>query len=504
MRVCPRTTACGSRLILSKETRGERADRNTASDSQMSRVHWIAALAACFLLAPGADAQGFGSMGKKKITLHRKLPPVIHFTGTSFSVKASAHDPKNTDVAGSLKDLLETELLKDNDKLKTDSVSPELLVTCTVISFEMPPPQPFTRTEVELDKGKQIEQPVKYNKITGLLEVAYQAKDPRTGKSLDADNIEAKYSEDFEAGANQQGGKSLGTKMIDPFKRAAGKKTENSSGPPTATELRELLIHDAVHEIASRITTTDEPVEVMLAQGKLDKANKIAENGLWTRYLEELEQMTPLSPPKDDAYRLYNIGVAYEALAYQSEDREAARKFLQEAAINYGKAVDEKPDEKYFLEPQKRIETAMSYYRRLEEQRKSASIRARRLPQSPAVQPPRQQKAPPPNPRRRVQASQLPRRLQPLRRERPPERARRRPLHPLRLLSRMSKSSKCSKAGVDQESIISTIHDAPVVNLDLSPDGQIALAGGGVKGKIVAAMRARSKLPNKKSASGSN
>ena len=42
---------------------------------------------------------------------------------------------------------------------------------------------------------------------------------------------------------------------------------------------------------------------------------------------------------------------------------------------------------------------------------------------------------------------------------------------------------------------------AQVVNFDLTPDGQIALAGGGVKGKIVAAMRARAKLPNRRAAS---
>jgi hypothetical protein len=485
---------------MGTEVREDQQAATPPIDPHMRRLHFILALAVCCLLAPCAHAQGFGNMGKKKIVLHRKLPPIIHFTGGTFTAKVTARDPKNADVAGSLKDLLETELLKNNEKLKTDNTSPELLITCAITIFDIPPPQPFTRTEVVLEKGKQIEQPIKYNKITGSLEVSYQAKDARTGKALDADNISAKYSEDYEAGANQQGGKSLGTKMIDPFKRAAGKKTENSSGPPSPAELREQLIHEAVHQIASRITVTDELVEIMLAQGKLDKPNKIAENGLWTRYLEELEQMTPLSTPKDDAYRLYNIGVAYEALAYQSEDREAAKKFLQESAIHYGKAVDAKPEEKYFLEPQKRIETAMAYYRKLEEQKKplSASTSASTTPAtgsattSPKTTKGSSAKSTTSSATKSVATST------------PPPTTSSKPTAPPAAAVTNDQIIKMFKAGVDEESIISTIHDAPVAAFDLTPDGVIALANGGVKGKIVAAMRARAKLPNKHSAAGSN
>jgi len=55
-----------------------------------------------------------------------------------------------------------------------------------------------------------------------------------------------------------------------------------------------------------------------------------------------------MSKKEEDAYRLYNIGVANEALGYAAEDPKSAMKFLDEAAINYGKAVDDKPSEKVF------------------------------------------------------------------------------------------------------------------------------------------------------------
>ena len=49
------------------------------------------------------------------------------------------------------------------------------------------------------------------------------------------------------------------------------------------------------------------------------------------------------------------------------------------------------------------------------------------------------------------------------------------------------------KGGVDEENIIATIRQAPAVQFDLSPDGQIELAKNGVKGKTVTAMRERAR-----------
>lgn len=454
-------------------------------------------------------------MGKKKIVLKRKLPPVIQFAGTTFTVKVTARDARWADLAGKMKDLLETELLKNNDKLRSESNSQELVINCVVTNFSTPDPAPFTRNEVVMQKGKQLEQPVQYKKITGALEVSYQARDPKAGRALDADNVLSSYSEDFEAGTNQQAGKSIGTKVADPFKRLAGKKTEDSSGPPTPTELRENLIHKAIHEIASRITPTTEQVEVMLAQGKLDKDNKEAEKGLWSRYLENLERTPPFPNVKDDAYRLYNIGVAYEALAYQTEDRKAAKGFLQDAAINYGKAVDAKPEEKYFLEPQKRIETAMAYYRKLESAPKAlaaANASSSELPAPAAAKP---SKTPTKkaggksaggngtgsggtspggssgNGNGASSAAEANGKIPAT------------PSKPSAPALTNDQIIKMVKGGVDEDSVIATIHDAPVVQFDLTPDGQIQLTGGGVKAKILAAMRQRAKLPNRKSSGGS-
>jgi hypothetical protein len=59
-----------------------------------------------------------------------------------------------------------------------------------------------------------------------------------------------------------------------------------------------------------------------------------------------------------------------------------------------------------------------------------------------------------------------------------------------------------AKAGVDDDNIIATIREAKAVEFDLTPDGQVQLATGGVKGKILAAMRQRAKLGSRRSPGG--
>jgi len=44
-------------------------------------------------------------------------------------------------------------------------------------------------------------------------------------------------------------------------------------------------------------------------------------------------------------------------------------------------------------------------------------------------------------------------------------------------------------AHLDEKNILDTIQNAPAVNFDLSPKGQIALSKGGVNGNIIMAMK---------------
>jgi hypothetical protein len=171
---------------------------------------------------------------------------------------------------------------------------------------------------------------------------------------------------------------------------------------------------------------------------------------LWTRALEQLESMTPFPQPDADAYRIYELGVVNEALGYKAEDFTSARKYLQEASIDYGKAIDAKPSEKYFLGPQTRIDTALAHYKTLGEQVAATQQKASVAAAAAAAGP-------------------------------PPD-----------ALSNADIIAMVS-AKLDLANIIDTIKTATAVNFDLSAKGQIDLAKGGVNGQIIAAMKTKAR-----------
>jgi tetratricopeptide (TPR) repeat protein len=136
--------------------------------------------------------------------------------------------------------------------------------------------------------------------------------------------------------------------------------------PHTAEELVQVLADRMAERIAARLVNTNEKVEVLLGKGgPLDDANRYAVAGQWSRYVEALETMAPFAKPADDSYRLYNIGVGDEALGYKAETPTAAAKYFEQAVIQYRKAGEANPHEKYFIQPVNRIEVALEHYKKL-------------------------------------------------------------------------------------------------------------------------------------------
>jgi Plant specific mitochondrial import receptor subunit TOM20 len=448
-----------------------------------SLVVWVACLsAACFtLFCPSTQAQGFGTP-KKKITLNRKLPPTAHLSGNNFRVEASANGNIQKDVPDDLKTMLEVELQKDDARLSANDRSPDTVITCTVTQYAQPTPTTSTSQQYQL--GSKKPQNVTATRYTGLLTVAYQAKDAHSGRTIDSANVTAKYDDEFDQSGSTH--KGIGGKITGTFGTIAHGKSEADT-PPTAAELKNKLLNDVVKQIASRLVVTDEAVEVLLAQGKLSDYNKLAENARWSDYLEKLETMEPFPSKEDDAYRLYNIGVAYEAMGYTSEDQKAAQKDFQDAAISYGKAADGKPSEKYFVQPQNRIETALVHYKKLQEEPASTSTTTASGSKS-SDTPAKSTKAASTHnasasgSASRTSSSGVAKSLTPVSTPKssgPP--------------MTNEQVIKMVKANVDEANIIDTIRHASTVSFDLSVDGQVNLANNGVKGNILTAMKARAR-----------
>jgi hypothetical protein len=333
-------------------------------------AHAPQAMALLFLLvyAAPSQSQSFGlPLLKSKVTLQRKLPALVQLPGTSVNIQITGHSDA-TDLIQDFKSMLGSELLKDDPRLHLEDRGADSTISCQITAFEHPPST--TSTRPGLQTGKTAAKPITYTRVTGLMRVSFQAHS-RNGKTIGSDNILAKYDQEFDTAGNAVSGGVTGA-FKNGWKRIAGGANSEDMNPPTDAELRTKLLTSAVQQIVVQLVNTRETVEVLLAKGKgMDKGAKDAEAGLWSRALEDWETLPALPKPVDDAYRLYDIGVAYEALAYSSDDLQAATKFLDQASINYGKAIDSNPAEKYFLEPQKRIESALAHYEKLQQQSKA-------------------------------------------------------------------------------------------------------------------------------------
>ena len=454
---------------------------------QPTRLLLGAALVAAQLVPLPAGAQGFGKI-KKKVTLHRKLPAVAHVAGDRISVRVTAEQSKDAELAKTMRDVLETEILK-NEKahLSVDESHPDTLIVCKITSCLTPPPKMVTRSAFN---GKNFSNQ-QFAEVNGSMTVAYEAKDLRSGRLVDSDNVSARYAREFNAQSGTMTAKTLGD-IKKPFsvfhKKSANQADEEPDTAPNQAELQQLLMNRSVKDITARLVDTDENVEVDLARGKLDDANRLADQGLWSRMAEQLETMAPLPRPEGDAYRLYNLGVAYEALGYDAKDSQAAKHFLQQAAINYGKAIDDNQGEKYFLEPQQRIETAMAHYKVLEGRAATTSsppVSQQAAPAAVSGAPPSLPPPPPP------QTPGTPGRASTRR-------------HSSTAATKISQKAgvkplsnddviTLAKAGMDEENLIATIREAAAVNFDMSTQGQVNLLKNGIKGKVLASMRERAR-----------
>lgn len=431
----------------------------------------LTAVACCPMLLTRAQGQGFrgaiykGSQ-KMEATLKRKHPPLVHIMGVAVSVRARSENAVNTPYASQLASELESELCSNDRRLKPEKVNPETIVSCNITrldasgKFEIQKSQERHKTGERQkwnEKKKKYEmEPVyedvivsrNYKVVSGAMNVSYQVTNSKTGAIIDASNIPAVRNR---------------TQYPD------------GNGAPSDDELKQGMMKEVVKQIVHRLTPTIEAVPVLLARGKLDDAGNLGKAGLWEKMLENLEdKMQPFKDPKDDAYRVYDIGLAYEALAYKSEDLAIAKKLLQKAVDNYLKALEMNPGEKYFREPQTRIEAAANQYNKLTTQQSAE------LAQVPPVGP----GGPKPPPREISGSKGLP--------QAPPT--------PNKSLTNQGVID-LAKKGLDEAGLIATIKDASSVEFDLGAEALGVLLENRVTSKVIASMRAKQDAQRKKPAS---
>jgi hypothetical protein len=383
-------------------------------------------------------AQSFDT-ARIEVTLDRRLPALTRLPANTIQVTVTAATGSGADVAHDLGVQLEAELLKDDPQLEQVSVNPAIIITGKVTNYAparrtaMPRASAGTSASGGQAAAKNI------LRVTSSLTLAFQVK-TSDGAEIVSDNIAVSYDREFSA---------------------------DGENAPTDTELRQTLMSMAVEQMAAHIVNTDQPMEVYLARDKsLDEGDKAAAAGLWDSALAAFQTTLPLPKKEDDAWRLYNIGVAEEELAYEAHDPKSAMDLLGDAAIQYGKAIDSRPDESYFIEPQKRVESALAHYRKLEQERTAATAPPPTLAAAPVPASTADTRNPQPAPSGATTGAAA------------------RPLTNQQVIAMV-------RAGMDDGTVSQRVSNAKAVDFDLSATGRKHLSDAGVDTAVIDAMSAR-------------
>ena len=234
-------------------------------------------------------------------------------------------------------------------------------------------------------------------------------------------------------------------------------------GPPSHDVIEDQLLDNAVRKAAGRVSPGREPIRVLLARSDdVDRLNGMAQNRRWQEWLEGLTTTKPNRDPKKDSYRLHNLAVANEAIAYESTELEDQSARLREAGRLIMQAGQQNPDEKYIAESQARIHSGGSSYAQLAELYAQAKATPLTAPTS----------------QRAAAASTS-------------SRAMSSPVASSSAAMTNKDVVDLRVAGLDDENLIAAIKDAKAVNFDLSPAGLKALLTGKVSNRVITAMRAR-------------
>jgi hypothetical protein len=143
---------------------------------------------------------------------------------------------------------------------------------------------------------------------------------------------------------------------------------------PNEDNARRALLEEVSWKIAADLAPVKEPIRVILAKNNpLKDGNKLLNTAddagqplPWDRAALMWSKLSGLSS-KDEAYRSYNLALAYEAMAYKDADIDYSADLLNKAATSCERAIQLRHEEKYFFEPCTRIQDAVQTMPRLKQ-----------------------------------------------------------------------------------------------------------------------------------------
>jgi hypothetical protein len=316
------------------------------------------------------NAQGFGTLRKRKITLEVRRPAAVRLANTSVAVKGEVTSNQYAPPLRPLVAMFETELVSNERTLvKKPEPQAEWVIGLQITGYSLP--APVRRVQ------KNNKTSTTYVKWSGSLKVAYQVID-KSGRVHDADNVSTSYEKEFEQAPAATNAST--TSAIAGLLGGASKP--NDATPKNAEDVQQILIKDIVRQIEQNVGNTTQTIEPQVAGGddNLNRAADYMDKRLWARAIEQLEKTPAYPKPDQESYRQYDLGLAYEAMSYDSKTYSEQKANLFKAQEYYDKALELNERERYFLDTVARTKETIARYRTLDlQQREDASKQAQQV-----------------------------------------------------------------------------------------------------------------------------
>lgn len=330
----------------------------------LSSRPWMYVCSSVFLLS--LQAQDFGGLMRtpKIVVIKRLLPATVNLNRKRIRIEATmAMTGGPQDLPLILKTKLVTMIQRD-PRFIVDEKTPETLLKFVITNVYI------EQRNFTIGTGNSTENCTAY---TGKLEVSYQALEVGTNAPLDSENLSHAITLDNKT--DTTGG------IRGLFSHSLGGC--GTGGRATQHEAQDELVDEIVRQMGQRAAPNEEPIEVKLPGKKLEPLSSLALSQRWGTLEEQAEKMEKLPKPDDDAYRIYLVALAKEAQAYdlareaaerdegkrkdisaQEADQEfqRAQTYLDDARKLYKDAIEAKPSEKEFREPDARMEQAIAVY----------------------------------------------------------------------------------------------------------------------------------------------
>jgi hypothetical protein len=402
-------------------------------------------------IALSADArEGFG-FKKKAVDIMRTIPPATNAGARRVAIRVESERGADQDDARTLERYVTEYIVNGGGTVAESKPEVELNIAIdrldshetweTYTAYE----RQQTGTERKWNESKK-----KYEEKPVYSSVAVQKQRKVVTASLSGAYDIAAKNKDVASGS-----------LDEDFRREYG----DYDNAPAPSQIEDDLLKKAARQIAAQLVPTQERTSVLVPRASFEPLIPLAESGAWDRYLAAVEAMPAKKSPKDEAFRHYALAIAKEAIAYGKENRAEALDLLRAAHSHYETAASLNADEELFRKgytsllstsnigsPLTRMSDSVARYDAW-----SATGTATRVASAQPVA------APAPKPSSSAAGM------------------------------RNQTVIDLAKAGLSDENIILAIDAAAQTQFDVSPEGLIALAKGGVSKNVIAHMQKRSR-----------